>query len=134
MPGYSGKSLTVKLGLKDGQRGALIGSPPGFRDLLGPVSDMVEWKRLPARDLDFVVLFALNVATLEAGFSPAAATLTPSGMIWVAWPKKASNVSTDLSERGVQAHGLACGLVDVKVCAVTEVWAGLKFVRRLRDR
>lgn len=134
MAGYSSKPLAVKLGLKEGHRAALIGAPPGFRDLLGKVSGAVEWKRLAHGDLDFIVFFASAVAILKAGFSDAAASLTPSGMIWVAWPKKASRVPTDLSERAVQEHGLASGLVDVKVCAITEVWAGLKFVRRLTDR
>ena len=133
-PGYSGKPLATKLGVREGHRAAVIGGPRGFRALLGPVADAVEWKRLPVTDLDCVLLFAPGVARLEAGFERAAAALNQSGMLWVAWPKKASGVRTDLTEGGVRSHGLACGLVDVKVCAITETWAGLKFVRRLRDR
>jgi hypothetical protein len=60
--------------------------------------------------------------------------LAPAGMLWVSWPKKSSGVPTDLDENKVRDIGLAAGLVDVKVCAVTEVWSGLKFVRRLNDR
>jgi hypothetical protein len=77
---------------------------------------------------------ASSVATLEKRFAPAAASLTAAGMLWVAWPKKASKVPTDLTEGRVRAHGLAGGLVDVKVCAVDAVWSGLKFVRRIGDR
>ena len=76
----------------------------------------------------------LDAAVTTIRFAPAAATLTPAGMLWVAWPKKASKVPTDLIENRVRTHGLAGGLVDVKVCAVDEVWSGLKFVRRLGDR
>jgi hypothetical protein len=65
---------------------------------------------------------------------PAANALTPAGMLWVAWPKKAAKIPTDLTEDRVRDYGLAAGLVDVKVCAVTDVWSGLKFVRRLKDR
>ena len=84
--------------------------------------------------LDCVLLFAPDAATLTGGFPRWAARLTSAGMLWVAWPKKAAKIATDLDENVVRRIGLAAGLVDVKVCAVTEVWSGLKFVRRLRDR
>ena len=71
---------------------------------------------------------------LETEFSSLAKLLTPAGMLWVSWPKKNSGVATDLNENVVRETGLAAGLVDVKVCAVTEVWSGLKFVRRVKDR
>jgi hypothetical protein len=71
---------------------------------------------------------------LTKGFSPLRDRLEPDGMLWVAWPKKASGVETDLSEEVVRAFGLESGLVDVKVCAVDDTWSGLKFVRRLKDR
>jgi hypothetical protein len=71
---------------------------------------------------------------LQARFAPAAASLTAAGMLWVACPKEVSKVPTDLTEGRVRAHGLSGGLVDVKVCAVDEVWSGLKFVRRIGDR
>jgi hypothetical protein len=84
--------------------------------------------------VDGVLLFAPVVAALEAALLPAATALTPAGMLWVAWPKRAAKVPTDLTEDRVRAFGLAAGLVDVKVCAISEIWSGLKFVRRLEDR
>lgn len=89
------------------------------------------------KDLDaveFAMLFTKSRGDLEKEFSPAAKKLTPTGMLWVSWPKKSSGVSSDLDENVVREIGLAAGLVDVKVCAVTEIWSGLKFVRRMKDR
>jgi hypothetical protein len=133
-PGYSGKSLAAKVGLKDGQRVSLVDAPPEMCAALEAAELDLEWKRFPASSLDCVILFAPDLATLRAGFARAAATLVPAGMLWVAWPKKSSGVRTDLTENVVRAHGLECGLVDVKVCAMSDVWSGLKFVRRLADR
>jgi hypothetical protein len=132
--GYSGTPLASKLGLKEGFAVALLGAPAGFRRGLAPPPPRISWHRELCPRLDCVVLFAPDLATLEERFAPAAASLTAAGMLWVAWPKKASKVPTDLTEGRVRAHGLAGGLVDVKVCAVDEVWSGLKFVHRLRDR
>ena len=67
-------------------------------------------------------------------FAKLAARLTPNGMLWIAWPKKSSGVTSDLSEQRVREIGLDCGLVDVKVCAIDDTWSGLKFVYRLKDR
>jgi hypothetical protein len=90
--------------------------------------------KAPEPGLDCGILFAPDFASLKAAFGPAASALASAGMLWVAWPKQSSGVSTDLTEDRVRAHGLAEGLVDVKVCAMTDVWAGLKFVRRMEDR
>ncbi|HEY8258635.1 MAG TPA: DUF3052 domain-containing protein [Gemmatimonadales bacterium] len=133
-PGYSGKPLSAKIGLKDGQRVSLIGAPEDVRQSLEAAGHSIDWTRFPATALDCILLFAPDQRALEAGFASAAAALVPAGMLWVAWPKKASGVRTDLTEDRVRAHGLAVGLVDVKVCAVSEVWGGLKFVRRIKDR
>ena len=84
--------------------------------------------------LDFVMLFTKSKAELTKEFKPWSERLAPAGMLWVSWPKKSSGVATDLDEKLVREIGLAAGLVDVKVCAVTEVWSGLKFVRRVKDR
>jgi len=84
--------------------------------------------------LDFAMVFSKAKAGLTKDFVRIAKLLTPAGMLWVSWPKKSSGVATDLDENVVRNIGLAAGLVDVKVCAVTEVWSGLKFVRRLKDR
>lgn len=84
--------------------------------------------------LDFAMLFTKSRAELEKEFSRSTKLLAPAGMLWVSWPKKASGVASDLNENIVREIGLAAGLVDVKVCAVTEIWSGLKFVRRVKDR
>jgi hypothetical protein len=132
--GYSGTPLAKKLGLKEGQRIALHGAPEGFLGTLDPVPAGIVWRADLRATVDGVLLFAPTVAALEAALLPAASALTPSGMLWVAWPKQAAKVPTDLTEDRVRAFGLAAGLVDVKVCAISEVWSGLKFVRRPRDR
>jgi hypothetical protein len=98
------------------------------------VPERVVWETTLRAPLDVVVLFAPNRAALVRGFAPAARSLSPAGMLWVAWPKAAAKVATDLDENVVREHGLAAGLVDVKVCAITDVWSGLKFVRRVADR
>ena len=80
------------------------------------------------------MLFTKSSAALKKEFSRVVKTLAPAGMLWVSWPKKTSGVPTDLTENIIREIGLAAGLVDVKVCAVTDIWSGLKFVRRLKDR
>lgn len=84
--------------------------------------------------VDLAMLFAQSSAALSKEFKTVAKRLTPAGMLWVSWPKKSSGVATDLNENVVREIGLSAGLVDVKVCAVTDVWSGLKFVRRRKDR
>ena len=81
-----------------------------------------------------LLLFVKSEGTLRKKFAEYAERLLPAGMIWAAWPKKSSGVTTDLSFNNVQTIGLAAGLVDVKICAVSDVWSGLKFVFRLKDR
>jgi len=80
------------------------------------------------------MLFVTTKAELRRAFAPVARRLAPAGMLWVSWPKKASRLAAGLNENEVREIGLKAGLVDVKVCAVTEIWSGLKFVRRLKDR
>jgi hypothetical protein len=137
MPGYSGTPLAKKLGIKDDFRAALLNVPDDvkteLRDALGKCR--IEHSRLQAtRDLDFIFLFAKSRAGLELELLPAAKALAPAGMLWISWPKKASGVTTDLTENVIRQSGLDAGLVDVKVCAVTEVWSGLKFVIPVKNR
>lgn len=132
--GYSGTPLPKKLGLKPGARCHFSGAPRDFARTLGALPDGVSVLTRPAKDLDLVVLFATRLADLRRRFPPLAAKLVPDGALWIAWPKKASGVATDLSDGAVREYGLAQGLVDVKVCAVDETWSGLKFVVRLADR
>jgi hypothetical protein len=133
MPGYSGSPLAKKLGIKDGFRISLIAMPADVRQELKLALANCE-VREHAKPLDFAMLFAHSKAELEKEFSKIPRRLAPSGMVWVSWPKKSSGATTDLDESIIRAIGLAAGLVDVKVCAVTDVWSGLKFVRRRKDR
>jgi hypothetical protein len=134
MAGYSGTPLVQKLGIKPNDRLLAVHAPPDFAVALGPLPDGATWLTGAAKDLDFVVLFVSALNDLCDRFPKLAARLAPHGMLWVAWPKKASGVPTDLGDGVVREAGLAAGLVDVKVCAIDEVWSGLKFVYRLKDR
>lgn len=134
MAGYSGTPLAKKLGVKERFRIAAAGAPDGFAELLGPLPAEAKFVSIESDNLDLVVFFAKAKTELEQRFSELAHRLVPNGMLWVAWPKKASGVATDLSENAVRDVGLAAGLVDVKVCAIDDVWSGLKFVIRLVDR
>jgi hypothetical protein len=134
MHGYSQKPLSAKLGIKPGGRLLAVNAPPDFAATLGPLPADAVWLSGMAKDLDLALLFVTAAAELRERFPKLAARLTPNGMLWVAWPKKASRVPTDLTEPVVQEVGLAAGLVDTKVCAIDAVWSGLKFVYRLVDR
>jgi hypothetical protein len=135
MAGYSGTPLVKKLGIKARHRLALLGAPAGFEATLGELPEGVAVREeLDGDPLDVILLFTPDRAALKRGFARAARRLAPAGGLWVAWPKKASGVPTDLTEDVVRAHGLDVGLVDNKVCAIDEVWAGLRFVIRLKDR
>ena len=134
MPGYSHRSLRDKLGLKPGARVLLLNAPPGYVECeLGGLPDGASLLARVVAPLDFVQLFVLRRRDLARRFAPLARALAPGGMLWVSWPKKASKVATDVDEGVVRELGLAAGLVDVKVAAVTELWSGLKFVRRKND-
>ncbi|SRR5712692_5387679 len=133
MAGYSGTPLIKKLGIKPGFNVALVNAPRDFTRDLDLPSDVAINSR-SSKPIDFVLLFVKTEKALTVGFSQYAARLNPSGMIWIAWPKKSSGVATDLSFTNVQGIGLAAGLVDVKICAIDDVWSGLKFVFRLKDR
>lgn len=134
MAGYSGTPLPKKLGIKYGFRFSLIEAPNEVRKELKTSLAHCEELKDGERPLDFVMLFTKSSSELSNTFAEIAPRLAPAGMLWVSWPKKSSGVSTDLDENRVRDIGLAAGLVDVKVCAVTEIWSGLKFVRRLKDR
>ena len=133
MAGYS-TTLAKKLGFKENFRAALVGEPPSFRDTLGELPGGVRFVAPARGPLDLVVLFVKSSDEMEKAFVRLAARLAPAGMLWVAWPKKASGVETDLSETIVRETGLALGLVDTKICAIDETWSGLRFVIRLKDR
>jgi Protein of unknown function (DUF3052) len=137
MPGYSGTPLAKKLGIKDDFRVALLHVPDvvksELREALGKCRIQNNLGHAK-RDLDFVFLFAKSRAALELELTPASKALAPASMLWISWPKKSSGVLTDLTEDVIRQSGLAAGLVDIKVCAVTEVWSGLKFVIPVKNR
>lgn len=127
--GYSGKSLIQKLGLKDGQVLKPVDAPEGYIDWIAPlpVGAVVD---AAAEQADLVHLFVRDRAELEHGVLAALAAVRPGGMLWTSWPKKASPLFRDLTEDGLRAALLPTGWVDVKVCAVSADWSGLKFLRR----
>ena len=134
MAGYSGTPLPQKLGLAklsaaENAAIAFINAPPEVMNALGVTKGTGSGKRL-----DFVLLFVKSNFDLRKKFPALAKKLAPAGMVWVAWPKKSSGIVSDLTENVIRDFGLKNGLVDVKVCAITEVWSGLKFVIRLKDR
>jgi hypothetical protein len=133
MAGYSGKPLVAKLGIKAGSTIAILGAPRGYERTLGKLPQVRRGASAPG-SLDFVQFFTKEKHQLERRFAALARAVAPAGMLWISWPKKASGVTTDLTEDVIRAVGLAHGLVDVKVAAVDDVWSGLKFVRRLKDR
>lgn len=134
MVGYSGTPLAAKLGIKPGSLVALLGAPAGFDAELAPLPDGVRVLRRLAPDLDVAVLFVTERRELERRFPAVARSITPAGGFWIAWPKRASKVRTDVTEDVLREVGLPQGLVDNKVCAVTEVWSGLRFVWRRENR
>jgi hypothetical protein len=134
MSGYSGTPLPKKLGIKERFRVALPDVPPDVKSELKAALARCQMDSDGRGALDFVLLPVKSQAELQNQFPRWARRLAPSGMLWVAWPKKASGVASDLDENRVRAIGLAAGLVDVKVCAIDAVWSGLKFVIRVKDR
>ncbi len=133
MAGYSGKSLVDKLGIKPGHQLSLLSAPANFDEALGalPAKVVVKRRSGPA---DVALLFSRDARDLSSRFGVVAKALRDGGMLWVAWPKRASGVATDLTENVVRDIGLTAGLVDVKVCAIDETWSGLKFMRRRAAR
>ncbi len=132
--GYSGTPLPRKLGIKPGHRLALIGAPDDFDTTLGDLPEDVAVRRRARGRFDVVVAFFVERRGLERKLETLKAALDPAGGLWIAWPKRASGVPTDLDDNVVRELGLAAGLVDNKVCAIDAVWSGLRFVYRLRDR
>jgi hypothetical protein len=132
--GASGTPLPRKLGIRAGSRVLLAGAPAGFTTVLGELPDGVELLSPGAQEVDVAVAFVTSLASLRMQFGTLADALAPAGGLWIAWPKRASGVPTDVGDSAVREIGLAGGLVDNKVCAVDATWSALRFVRRLRDR
>lgn len=132
MAGYSGTPLVQKLGIKPGFKMKVVNEPDGYWDWISPLpGDVVSTAKL---GLDFVHLFVTSRKKYETEVLKLRDKLKPHGMIWISWPKKASKVETDLDENAIRDFALKNKLVDVKVCAVSEIWSGLKLVIPVKDR
>jgi hypothetical protein len=132
--GYSKRALGDKLGIKPGTAVVALGAPAAYPSLLGPLGQGVILRSRLSDSADFIHYFARRHENLQADFPRLSRALTDQGALWISWPKRASGVETDLDENVIREIGLLHGLVDVKVCAVDEVWSGLKFVRRVSNR
>jgi hypothetical protein len=131
---YSGTPLPKKLGIREGSSVLLVNPPDGFDRLLTPLPNGVTLLERLVKPLDVGVVFATEQEELMRWFDRIAASLDAAGRLWVAWPKKASNIETDIDFGFAQGIGLDGGLVDNKSASITDVFQGLQFVYRLKDR
>ena len=135
MAGYSGTPLLKKLGIKSGAKALVIGEPRAYFDWISPLPEGTKIvKKAPSGEVDFIHMFVTEFNDFSKRFKDSKKILKKDGMLWISWPKKSSGVATDLDENIIRDFGLKNGLVDVKVCAVDDVWSGLKFVYRIKDR
>ncbi len=134
MAGYSGTPLAKKLGIKEGSRIFLSGAPENYWDLVVPLPADVRAVERIDRHTDLIHIFSTEQVDLASALRTALEQMRPDATIWVSWPKKASKVPTDITEDVIREVALPMGLVDVKVCAVNEVWSGLKLVVRKENR
>jgi hypothetical protein len=134
MPGYSGTPLPKKLGLKPPMTLAAVGAPGAYRDWLGPLPEGVRIASKVAASPEAVHLFVTRRADMKKQLMALRKRLVPTGFVWVSWPKKSSGVETDITEDTIREVALPLGFVDIKVCAVSEVWSGLKIVIRKSER
>jgi hypothetical protein len=128
--GYSATPLAKKIGIRTGSRILVIGAPEGYIELLDPLPDSLQFVSRLSKFTDIVHIFTDQKAELQKALSAFRNKLKPGAMIWVSWPKRSSRVPTDITEDTVREVALPLGFVDVKVCAVTDVWSGLKLVVR----
>jgi hypothetical protein len=130
--GYSGTPLPAKLGIRPGCSVALVGAPPGFDQLLGdlPGAELRHGLPTDGEPLDVIVFFTTSRAEYEAELGPLRAHMAPACGLWIAWPKRASRVPTDMTDHVVREVALPTGLVDNKVCAIDQVWTGVRLVIR----
>jgi hypothetical protein len=129
-PGYSGTPLARKLGIAAGSRVAALHAPDEYLDWLAPLPEGVKFAARASATTDVVHVFADRRAELAAQLDSLRGRIAPAAAVWVSWPKKASRVPTDITEDTIREIALPLGFVDVKVCAVSEVWSGLKLVIR----
>jgi hypothetical protein len=134
MSGYSGTPLPRKLGIKEGARVALVDAPDNFEATLGALPDGVTVRTRARGPVDVIVFFTTSRAKLERRIETLRSALDLAGRLWVAWPKRASGVPTDVTEDVVREIAVGHRLVDNKVAALDETWSGLQLVIRLKDR
>lgn len=136
--GYSGTPLVKKLGIKPGDKLALVNEPLAFPRELAGLPDSVEIigadESPKPGTLNVVILFLKSQVELKKLLPAMKTKIQQHGMIWTAWPKRAARIQTDLDENIIRDKGLSIGLVDIKVCAINEIWSGLKFVIPVKDR
>ena len=128
--GYSGTPLARKLGIAAGSRVVVMDAPDGYRDWLAPLPEGVRFEAAVSAAVAVVHVFADRRAALKTQLDSLRERIAPDAAVWVSWPKKASKVSTDITEDTIRELALPIGFVDVKVCAVSDVWSGLKLVIR----
>lgn len=128
--GYSGTPLAKKLGISEGCLVVIYNAPDNYLDLLKPLPPHVVFNNMVSEQTDMVHVFTDSKAELGSILKGLRTAIKPDGMVWVSWPKKASKVPTDITEDTIRDIALPLGFVDVKVCAVSEVWSGLKLVIR----
>jgi hypothetical protein len=134
MAGYSGTSLAQKLGIKSGSSVFVDGAPMAYEQLLAPMPDGVNMQSAVDSSTDIVHLFSTSKTKLAEALERVLQHLRPNAALWVSWPKKASKVPTDIAEETIRELAFPLGLVDIKICAVDDVWSGLKLVLRREHR
>ena len=134
MAGYSGTPLAKKLGIKEDMALAVLNAPSGYASWLKPLPDGVSIASKVAPKAPAVHLFTTSRRDLERALLRLRKAIDPSGFVWVSWPKQSSGVATDITEDTIRDLALPLGFVDIKVCAVTDVWSGLKLVVRKSER
>lgn len=134
MAGYSGTPLVKKLGIKAGFRVFIRHAPDQYPTLLEPLPEDVHFLKRGTAELDMIQIFSKSASSLEKMLKGDLHRIKQNGMIWVSWPKKAAKIETDITEDVVRQIALPMGLVDVKVCAIDQVWSGLKLVIRKENR
>lgn len=134
MPGYSNTPLAKKLGWKPGMRVYLLYAPPEYSALLGDGADGVDFTTREADAIDAAHVFVTGRAEMSAELQRLRSTLPDQGVVWVSWRKRASKAQSEIHDQVIRDEALPMGWVDVKVCAVSEVWSGLKLVVRITER
>ncbi len=134
MADYSNTPLPKKLGIKEGHRVAVVGAAKDVGEILGPLPQDVRLLQAARSPVDVILFFVTKASALDGRFEALADALSDAGGLWVAWPKKASKIPTELTFETVQERGLESGLVDNKSCSIDESWQALRFVYRVKDR